>query len=771
MCWTTSTPARRRSGTFGISWSGKNPTLRLWAPTAQDVDLLLWPRTAADDAGIETAQRVQMVRGPDGSWSAKGKVGWTDMRYLYDVNVFAPSTGEVEHNLVTDPYSVGLTLDSTRSVVVDLRAPALRPAQWRSATPPVLADEVQQTIYELHIRDFSLADPDVPAEHRGSYLAFADDGYGSRHLQSLADAGMNTVHLLPSFDIASIPEDPADQTEPDCDLESYPPDGEQQQACVKAQSATDAFNWGYDPWHFMAPEGSFASTAATADGGARVAEFRTMVGGLHDSGMRVVLDQVFNHTAQSGQGEKSVLDKVVPGYYHRLNATGKVETSTCCQNVATEHAMAQKLMVDAVVLWAKEYKVDGFRFDLMGHHSRENMEAVRAGLDRLTVRKDGVDGRAVTLYGEGWNFGEVANNRLFYQATQGQLAGTSIGTFSDRLRDAVRGGGPFDEDPRKQGFGSGVYTDPNGAPVNGDEAAQQQTLAHDVDLIQLGLAGNLRDYTFRSQESGALVRGDEVDYNGSPAGYAEDPDEVISYVDAHDNETLFDSLYLKLPQDTTMADRVRMNTLSLSTVTLGQSPAFWHAGSDLLRSKSLDRNSYDSGDWFNLLDFTQSENGFARGLPPQGDNADKWSYMRPLLADPALVPAPSDIARSSQMAQDLLELRSSTPLFTLGSAAAIEAKVTFPVSGTPAAQDGVIVMRIDDTVGVNVDPALRGVVVVFNASDEQVAQQVPGLAGATLSLSPVQATGADPVVKTSTWQSASATLTVPARTVAVFVQP
>src|SRR5690606_37435768 len=185
---------------------------------------------------------------------------------------------------------------------------------------------------------------------------------------------------------------------------------------------------------------------------------------------------------------------------------------------------------------------------------------------------------AVTLYGEGWDFGEVAGNRLFYQAIQGQLDGTSIGAFNDRLRDGVRGGGPFDEDPRKQGFGSGLFTDPNGAPVNGDATEQQRSLAHATDLVQIGLAGNLRDYELRSAETGELVTGVQLDYNGAPAAYAEDPDEVINYVDAHDNETLFDSLTRKLPQATTMEDRVRMNTLSLATVTFGQSPSFWHAG-------------------------------------------------------------------------------------------------------------------------------------------------------------------------------------------------
>ncbi|MFC5043150.1 pullulanase-type alpha-1,6-glucosidase [Ornithinimicrobium kibberense] len=740
---------KARQTAYGVSWRGPNPTLTLWAPTAQDVDLLLWPESGDGDP-----QRVEMKRSGDGSWSAKGKKSWTGMEYLYEVDVFVPSTGQVETNLVTDPYSVALTLNSQRSVIVDLDAPRWAPEIWRTAKAPVLEDEVDQTIYELHVRDFSMADPDVPEELRGSYLAFAEDGYGRRHLETLAEAGMNTVHLLPTFDIASIEEDPAAQTTPDCDLESFDPDSEEQQACVMAQADTDAFNWGYDPWHFMAPEGSYASTAQAAHGGERVKEFRTMVGGLHDSGMRVVLDKVFNHTAQSGQSEKSVLDRIVPGYYHRLNAVGQVETSTCCENVATEHEMAEKLMVDAVVIWARDYKVDGFRFDLMGHHSRENMEAVRAALDALTLKRDGVDGSAVTLYGEGWNFGEVADNARFYQATQGQLDGTSIATFNDRLRDGVRGGGPFDDDPgAEKGFASGG------------------TSANDTDLVQVGMAGNLRDLTLRSQETGEVVTGAEISYNGAPAGYAEDPDEIVNYVDAHDNETIFDALTFKLPQDLPMEDRVRLNTVALSTTALSQSVSFWHAGADLLRSKSLDRNSYNSGDWFNLLDFTKTDNGFGRGLPPAGDNKDKWEIMRPLLADASLKPEPAHIKQASAMAQDLLRLRFSTELFRLGDPDLIEQKVSFPVSGTEHGDPQVIVMRVDDTAGADVDPALDGLVVVLNASDQEVAQHVPGLAGEELELSPVQADGVDEVVRQVSWDEAEGVATVPARTVAVLVQP
>ena len=747
---------------LGLTWAGRVPSLALWAPTAKDVDVLVWK------AGATEPQRVRAQRDADGVWTARGTSSWRGAQYLFEVTVWAPSTQAVETNQVTDPYSVALTTNSTRSVVVDLADPSLAPQQWRTTPSPKLARAVDSSIYELHVRDFSIGDETVPAEHRGTYLAFADEGAGRQHLRELADAGLNTVHLLPTFDITSIEEVRADQAVPDCDLESFAPDSTEQQACVTAVAADDGFNWGYDPYHWMAPEGSYATAP---EGGARVAEFRTMVGALHADGLRVVVDEVYNHTSASGQADTSVLDKVVPGYYHRLNpTTGAVETSTCCQNVATEHTMAGKAMVDAVVLWAKQYKVDGFRFDLMGHHSKQNMVDVRAALDELTLKKDGVDGKGIYLYGEGWNFGEVADDARFEQATQGQLGGTGIGTFSDRLRDAVRGGGPFDENPRVQGFGSGLFGDPNGdAGANpADQLAARQ--ANATDLIELGLAGNLRAYTF-TNSAGEVVRGDEVDYNGSPAGYADQPVEVVTYVDAHDNETLWDALTYKLPQSTPMDQRIRMNTLSLATTALSQTPSFWHAGADLLRSKSLDRNSYDSGDWFNTLDWTGEDNGFGHGLPPAPDNEAKWSFQQPLLADPALKPTAAQVQDASAQAQDLLRLRTGTPLLRLGRADLIQQKVSFPLSGDASAAPGLVVMRIDDTVGPDVDPALRGALVVFNASPTEVTQAVPGLAGSTYALSPVQAGGADPVVKTTSWSSAAGSVTIAGRTVAVLLQP
>ncbi|GAT74121.1 alpha-1,6-glucosidase [Microbacterium sp. HM58-2] len=746
---------------LGVTFTGKAPTFRLWAPTAQSATLLTWDPSADGDP----VRHEATWDAASGVWSVKGKKDLKGDEYLWEVVVYAPATGKVETNRVTDPYALALTENSERAVAIDLDDKAWKPKQWKTTPSPVVENPVDRAIYELHIRDFSITDETVPAEKRGTYLAFTEDSAGTDQLRQLADAGIDTVHLLPSFDIATIEEDRAAQAVPACDLASYGPADAAQQACVQAVADEDGFNWGYDPYHFSTPEGSYA---VNPDGGARVSEFRSMVGALHDMDLQVVLDQVFNHTAASGQGEKSVLDKVVPGYYHRLNAAGGVETSTCCQNVATEHLAAQKLMVDSVVTWARDYRVDGFRFDLMGHHSTTNMQAIRDALDALTLEEDGVDGRAIYLYGEGWNFGEVADNALFEQATQGQLGGTGIGTFNDRLRDAVHGGSPVDGSSTfRQGFGTGLGTDPNGDPINGSTEQALADLGHETDLVKLGLAGNLRDFAFTTSD-GEVTAGEDIDYRGSRAGYADEPGEVINYVDAHDNETLYDLSVFKLPTGTPMADRVRMNTLSLATVTLSQSPSFWHAGTELLRSKSLDRNSYNSGDWFNRIDWTGQESTFGSGLPTAADNEGKWGIMAPLLADPALKPAPADMAAAEASALDLLRVREEVDLLRLGSAELIQQKVTFPNGGADAAP-GVILMQIDDLVGADADPSLDGALVVFNASPEAVTQTVSGLAGRDFALTPAQADGADAVVKTTTWDAATGTVTVAARSVAVLV--
>ena len=760
---------------YGVNWNeAGNPTFALWAPTAKSVALVSWNTStpSGSDADIPgDGLRTEAVRGDDGRWSVDNAAGeiHEGAQYLWEVTVYVPETGKVEKNLVTDPYSVSLTVDSTRSVAVNMNNPSTVPAVWTNSKAPVIQDDAQRSIYELHVRDFSAADTSVPEYMRGTYMAFTQfESNGMRHLDELARAGMNTVHLLPTFDIATIPEKRAEQKTPAIP-EDAGPASEEQQAAVSAVADQDAYNWGYDPLHWMAPEGSYA-TSSHQNGGARVREFRSMVGGLHSIGMQVVLDQVYNHTPAAGQSATSVLDRVVPGYYQRLNASGGVETSTCCSNVATENAMSEHLMIDSMIHWAKYYHVDGFRFDLMGHHPAAEMKRAQEALKSLTLEKDGVDGSRLYIYGEGWNFGEVANNALFTQATQGQLDGTGIGAFNDRLRDAVHGGGPFDEDHRVfQGFGSGAFSDFNGLDTR-PESERRADYLHRVDLVKLGLAGNLKDYTLTTYD-GKTVSGAQLDYNGQGAGFASQPAENVNYVDAHDNETLFDLITYKMPADAPMENRVRMSLISQASVALSQSPSFWASGTEMLRSKSLDRDSYNSGDYYNAIDWTMHDNGFGHGLPVKSKNGAAWDHMRPLLENPDLKPSPEQIDTSSEIAMDFLRVRSSSRLFTLGSADLIRSKVTFPNSGEGAV-DGTIVMLINDEAGAgsDVDAALDGALVVFNATDKTMTTAVDGLAGRVFKLHEAQANGSDAVVKDASFDAKTGSVTVPARTVAVFTQ-
>ncbi|MET9641294.1 pullulanase-type alpha-1,6-glucosidase [Streptomyces virginiae] len=725
---------------LGPVFEDGRPTLSVWAPTAQQVSLELDGRTVAMRRDDTT-----------GVWSVRGERSWTGKPYRYAVTVWAPSTRQVVRNLVTDPYSTALTADSTHSLAVDLADPKLAPPGWKTLRKPAAVPFTSAQIQELHIRDFSVADR--TSGHPGQYLAFTDTASaGMRHLRDLATAGTSYVHLLPAFDIGTIPEKAADRTEPACDLTVYAPDSQEQQACVAAAAAKDSYNWGYDPLHYTVPEGSYASDP---NGTARTVEFRRMVQSLNGSGLRTVMDVVYNHTVAAGQSDKSVLDRIVPGYYQRLLADGSVATSTCCANTAPENAMMGRLVVDSVVTWAKEYKVDGFRFDLMGHHPKANILAVRAALDALTPAKDGVDGKKIVLYGEGWNFGEIAEDARFVQATQKNMAGTGIATFSDRARDAVRGGGPFDEDPRVQGFASGLFTAPNDSPANGTPEQQKARLLHAQDLIKVGLSGNLASYAF-TDTSGRRVKGSEVDYNGAPAGYAAAPGDALAYADAHDNETLADALTFKLPPATAHADKARMQVLAMATATLSQGPSLSQAGTDLLRSKSLDRNSYDSGDWFNAIQWDcRAGNGFGRGLPPAADNAPKWPYAKPLLTGPA--PTCTDINATAAAHRDLLKIRTTEPEFALATAEAVQSRLAFPLSGREETP-GVITMTLGD------------LVVVFNATPTARPQRVSALAGTAYRLHPVQAAGSDATVRQSAYDVTTGEFTVPARTVAVFTR-
>ncbi len=720
----------------------------LWAPTAQSVAVCLDGDRRRSDVLAARRDDTTGVWTRDLPGSAHGR------RYAYLVDVHVPGVGIVR-NRVTDPYSLALTVDSKRSVVLDPEAPDSKPAGWDAAPrPPALAHNVDMSVYELHVRDFSRDAAAVRAPWRGKYLAFTEpDSAGISHLRALRAAGMTDIHLLPAYDLSTVPERGCVEAE----IPQAAPDSEAQQAAAQAVAARDCFNWGYDPYHYSAPEGSYA---VEPDGVARIREFRAMVQALHAAGLRVGMDVVYNHTFASGQDPRSVLDRIVPGYYHRLDADGKVERSTCCENTATEHRMMAKLMIDSAVHWVKHYRIDSFRFDLMGHQPRAAMERLQAAVDAAA-------GRRVPLIGEGWNFGEVANGARFVQASQLSLQGSGIATFSDRARDALRGGGCCDSGEAlvaQQGLLNGLQVAPNTLNADKDRGAE---LLRAADLVRVGLAGTLRDMRMTTAD-GATKTFDAIDYAGQPAGYAAEPGEVVNYVENHDNMTLFDLNALRLPRDTPRSERARAQLLGLAFTAFAQGVAYYHAGVEILRSKSLDKNSFDSGDAFNRLDWRYTDNGFGRGLPPAKDNGKDWPWMRPVLADAGIKPHPEDIRWMRDAALDLMRIRAGSTLFRLRSAADVRARLSFRNTGT-AQNPHVIAVHLDGTGYPGA--GFREMLYFINVAPQTQTLTLPEEAGKTYILHPVQraATAADPRPKAARHAPRDGTFTIPPRTAVVFV--
>jgi len=745
------------AGDLGVTFDGDAPTIRVWAPTAQSVNLHLF-----DDSNNANGPGAILPMVPDaatGTWSLQGDASWNRKYFLYEVTVYARSAGQIVTNTVTDPYSLSLSMDSKRTQIVNLSDSDLQPHGWKHLHKPRLKAPEDIAIYELHVRDFSMHDSSVPEFARGTFKAFSlRHTRGTRHLKKLSRAGMSHVHVLPAFDCASVPEDRDAQATPG-DLSGFAPDGVEQQAAIDGIRDQDGFNWCYDPYHYTAPEGSYSTDP---DGPARILEFRQMVAGLNRLGLRVVMDVVYNHTSGSLQGEKSVLDKVVPDYYHRLNNAGFIESSTCCANTATEHNMMEKLMLDSLRTWATAYKVDGFRFDLMGHHSRANIENARDMLQSLSRKADGVNGEAIYLYGEGWNFGEVANDARFVQATQINMGDNSgVGSFNDRLRDGVRGGGPFDsgiDHVRRQGFINGMFFDPNSE--NSGSAGERDELLRLTDWIRIGLAGSIADFQFIDR-FGNLVLARDVDYPGQGgAGYTSDPQEVINYAASHDNETLFDISQYKLPRATSTDDRVRVLNLGNSIIALSQGVPLFHAGQDMMRSKSMDRNSFNSGDWFNILDYSYQQNGWGRGLPPFADNSANWAEQQLLLADPSLAVDRDDIRHAARHTREMLRIRNSSRLFRLRSGADVRERVEFHNTG-PNQVPGLVVMSLRGKKDIKY-------VVLFNASTESQEFFFDSGEDSEFELHEVQEHSHDPLVRSSDYDDDERVFYVPARTTAVF---
>lgn len=717
-------------------------SFKLWAPTAQAVSVQLFD----DNLQAISAGQLDMVEDTNtGVWQVLSDKKASYAYYKYQLTVYHPASKKIESLSVTDPYSLSLSVNSEYSQVVDLNDVITQPKSWLTQQIPTVKNVEDNVFYETHIGDFSANEQRLShPEFKGKYKAFSEKSSdGIRHLKTLQMAGLNNIHLLPTFDIATVNEDASKHLDIDdslakvcaikpnvgiCQqpynkkqsikslLQSYAVEGEQAQLLVSQLREVDNYNWGYDPFHYTVPEGSYA---VDAKGVSRLVEFREMVQSLHGLGFRVIMDVVYNHTHQAGLEPNAVLDKIVPTYYHRLDAiTGEIEQSTCCDNTATERVMMAKLMTDSLVVWARDYKIDGFRFDLMGHQPKDAMLAAREAV-RL-VDSD------TYFYGEGWNFGEVASNSQFIQASQLELGGSEIGTFSDRLRDAVRGGDNNTRD--SQGVGNGLLTFPN---EKQNRATLQADYSLRMDQLRIGLAGNLSNFPLRTHNgeiNGKKVLGKDIPYGDQPTGYALDPADTINYVSKHDNQTLWDNSQYRLPFDVSSAERVRMHVQSLSFVLFAQGIPFIHMGSEFMRSKSFLRDSYDYGDWFNRVDFSKQDNFYNSGLPPAEKDQANWPLIKQVLTGHQgrdQVDA-KQIQHSSNAFIDMLAIRMASPLFRLTSEQSIIDKVSFlnadiSEQGTDknsGQQAGLLVMHIDDNVGEAVDDKYQSLMVIFNTSDK-----------------------------------------------------
>ncbi|MCU4676095.1 DUF3372 domain-containing protein [Catenovulum sp. 2E275] len=724
----------------------------VWAPTAQQVTLKVY-----DASKAQTGSHEMTYDAMTGIWSYEGDSADLDRHfYQYEIEVYHHINQKVETLTTSDPYSVSLSTNGEYSQFVNLDDEDLKPLDWETHAIPTIANIEDAVLLEGHIRDFSINDETVSEANRGKYLAFTEsDSNAVKYLKRLADAGVTHFHMLPANDIATIEEDEnvridlndtvADLCAEKSDasicgvennsdtlwsvLESYAGGFEPKKAqqLISEIKDIDGFNWGYDPHHFNTPEGSYASNP---DGVARILEMREMNQALHALGLRVVLDVVYNHTSASGLWDNSVFDKVVPGYYHRRNeVTGNVENSSCCDNTATENQMFDKFIKDSLVLWADAYKFDGFRFDIMGHLPKTTVLEARdmvAAIDPDTY-----------FYGEGWNFGgDVQNDRLFEQARQDNLAGSEIGTFNDRPRDDIRSAALFNE--------------------GGSLDAQ--------DHIRLGLAGTLANYPLMGN-LGSVATGSSF---GKPS-YALDPADIINYVSKHDNETLWDQLQYGLPDSFSLEERVRAHNIAASIPLLSQGIPFFQLGVDLMRSKSMDRDSYNSGDWFNNIDLSMQQHNWSIGLPPAEKNEEKWTEINKLL-NTIDKPSSAELMMSADVFAEFLEIRQQSPLLRLTTAQDIIDRVGFHNIGTRQAQ-GLIVMSIDDGTGLtDIDPNVDAMVVVINGSSMDQSHTVATAQG--FELHSIQKNSVDSLASSASFTQGEGegTFNVPALTTAVFVK-
>ncbi|HWT73957.1 MAG TPA: type I pullulanase [Mobilitalea sp.] len=511
---------------LGAVWSKDKTNFRLWAPTASDVVLNLY----SAGVGINLIESIPMTKDVKGTWVTEKSGDLNGVYYTYSVTVDGVTKEAV------DPYARAAGVNGDRGMIINLAS--TDPAGFTEDTRPALVNPTDAVIYELHVRDFSV-DKNSGIKNKGTYLAFTEKGTKTPSgektgIDYLVDLGITHVHLLPVFDYSSVDE---------------------------TKLVNNQFNWGYDPENYNVPEGSYSTDPQ--HGEVRINEYKQMVQFLHSNDIRVIMDVVYNHTASSTD---SNLNKVVPGYYYRMNADGSFSNASGCGNeTASERAMMRKYIIDSVVYWATQYHVDGFRFDLMGIHDIDTMNAVREALNKVDP--------TIMVYGEGWTGGSSTLPES-ERAMKANMASVDPGVaaFSDDIRDGIKGS-VFDS--MDQGFITG-------------KTGMEET-------IKFGVVAS----TENSQIDYSLV-------NYSDTWWAKEPIQTITYASAHDNNTLWDKINISNASDSE-ADKIKMNLLSGAIVLTSQGIPFFQAGEEFLRSKpSVDGttfvdNSYNSPDSVNSL--------------------------------------------------------------------------------------------------------------------------------------------------------------------------
>ena len=510
---------------LGLTFHKTEAHLRTWAPTANKLTLRLY---AAGTGGRPTATYA-MQKAESGTWTYTLPTSAKPAFYTVQATIGGKDMAEV-----ADPYAHAVGINGHRGALLNPATAA--PAGWVDDLRPALKQPTDIVLGEVHVRDFS-QHPNSGIQHKGQFLGFTEAGTRgpagvSTGLDHLEELGLTHVHLLPTNDYNSVDE--------------------------AAAPAARRYNWGYDPLNYTVPEGSYATSAT--DPAARIRELKSLVQALHNRGLRVVLDVVYNHTADA---QASAFEQLVPGYYYRHLPDGRRSDATACGNeVASERPMVRKLIVESVAYWASQYHADGFRFDLMGVLDLETMRAVRVALD--------LQDHSILLYGEGWTAGPSPLPEKERAVKANMRALGRIAAFGDELRDGVKG---HYADQKKPGFASG-----------------QPSLE---ESVKFGIV--------------AATQHPQIDYakvNYSKAPWAGSPAQSINYVACHDDMVLWDKLKASNP-NAPEADLVRMDLLSAAIVFTSQGIPFLPVGDEFLRTKNGSHNSYNLPDSINQIDWSR----------------------------------------------------------------------------------------------------------------------------------------------------------------------